>query len=149
MLKPPFPSIQSTCSPIFPPSFQSIFSQWWIHSWWIQFSQFILYVFHIFPSSFHSFTNNPKWFSPFRPCFFVKKSPKTQLSSGPSSRRWERWPQSTDAGRVLMAYNGCFDDRGTRALRKSWWLSWEKMLVSWDEYHEQNGDLMVSYPLVN
>jgi hypothetical protein len=25
-----------------------------------------------------------------------------------------------------MAYNGCFDDRGTRALRKSWWLSWEK-----------------------
>ena len=63
--------------PIFPPSFQSIFSQWWIHSWWIQFSQFILYCFPYF-SQFIPFFHKSHGFPHFVHVFSWT-SPKTQL----------------------------------------------------------------------
>ena len=86
MLKPPFPSIQSTCSRFSPrvfnpffPSDESILDE-------SSFPSSFYIVFHIFPSSFHSFTN-PMVF-PISSMFFREHPPKlNSLSSGPSSRR--------------------------------------------------------------
>ena len=69
MLKPPFPSIQSTCSR-FPPEFS-------IHFFPVMNPFLMNPVFPVHSILFsiffpvHSILSQIPWFSPFRPCFFV------------------------------------------------------------------------------